>query len=212
MQRRPALRNSPGFSLCPSIELFQMHQRHASFLMKKASLDLPTVSQSTEFFNRLDHEIFVSLWRWAKRRHKHKSHRWIANKYWHTIDGRRWTFAAELSGKQKGEKKYLSLVTATDTKIIRFRKIVGKANPFDERWSRYFEERDGERMLNSTQGREYLIRVWRKQNRCCPICGERITSETGFKTHTVAVNGITRIAAMVHPECHKSIHPEDCNI
>lgn len=167
---------------------------------------------STKFFTRLDHEIFISLWRWAKRRHKHKNRRWIANKYWHTINGRRWTFAVELTGRSEDKKHYLSLVTATDTKIIRFKKIVGKANPFDEKWDRYFEERDGERMLNSTKGRDRLISIWRKQNRSCPVCGERITSETGFKTHSVVANGTKRVAAMVHPWCHKTIHSLDCNI
>lgn len=167
---------------------------------------------STKFFNRLDHEIFLSLWRWAKRRHKHKNRKWIVNKYWHTINGRRWTFAVELSGRNDDKKQYLSLVTATDTKIIRFKKIVGKANPYDEKWDRYFEERDGERMLNSTKGRNRLISIWRKQNRICPICGERITSETGFKTHSIIANGTKRVAAMVHPWCHKIIHSQDRNI
>lgn len=167
---------------------------------------------STKFFNRLDHEIFLSLWRWAKRRHKHKNRKWIVNKYWHTINGRRWTFAVELSGRNDDKKQYLSLVTATDTKIIRFKKIVGKANPYDEKWDRYFEERDGERMLNSTKGRDRLISIWRKQNRSCPVCGERITSETGFKTHSIITNGTKRVAVMVHPWCHKIIHSQDRNI
>ena len=167
---------------------------------------------STKFFNRLDHEIFLSLWRWAKRRHKHKNRKWIVNKYWHTINGRRWTFAVELTGRNDDKKQYLSLVTATDTKIIRFKKIVGKANPYDEKWDRYFEERDGERMLNSTKGRDRLISIWRKQNRSCPVCRERITSETGFKTHSIITNGTKRVAAMVHPWCHKTIHSQECNI
>ena len=63
----------------------------------------------------------------------------------------------ELTGRNDDKKQYLSLVTATDTKIIRFKKIVGKANPYDEKWDRYFEERDGERMLNSTKGRDRLM-------------------------------------------------------
>ena len=50
-------------------------------------------------------------------------------------------------------------------------KIVSSANPFDERWNGYFEERDGEKMLNSTSGREKLLKLWRAQKRCCPICG-----------------------------------------
>ena len=61
-----------------------------------------------------------------------------------------WTFAAEERTKKNGEQSYFALEYATDTKIIRFKKIVSNANPFDERWNGYYEERDGEKMLNST--------------------------------------------------------------
>ena len=77
---------------------------------------------------------------------------------------------------------------AANTKIIRFKKITAEANPFDKKWTGYYEERDGERMLNSTKGREKLVKIWNNQKRCCPVCGERITSETGFKTHFYTEN------------------------
>ena len=82
----------------------------------------------------------------------------IAAKYWHRIGTRNWTFAAEERTKKNGEQSYFALEYATDTKIIRFKKIVSNANPFDERWSGYYEERDGEKMLNSTNGREKLLK------------------------------------------------------
>lgn len=78
------------------------------------------------------------------------------------------------------------------------------ANPFDEYWADYFEEREGEKMLNSTKGREKLLTIWRKQNRRCPVCGDRLTSETGFKVHTPAGKNSRKI--MVHKECHQQIH------
>ena len=68
----------------------------------------------------------------------------------------------------------------------------------------YFEEREGEKMLHNTKGREKLLTIWRRQNRRCPVCGEPITSETGFKVHTPAGKGAKKI--MVHAQCHEQIH------
>lgn len=164
---------------------------------------------SSETFSKVDYQIYKCLWQWAKRRHKKKGHRWIAQRYWHHIDNRVWTFAVQLNqSKPQQEPEYLSLVYATNTKIIRFKKIVAEANPYDERWNGYYEERDGERMLNSTKGREKLLRIWRSQKRLCPVCSEPITSDTGFKTHYESVENSRKVIFMVHPLCHRRLHYE----
>ena len=165
---------------------------------------------SSETFRWIDYQIYKCLWQWAKRRHKHKGRRWIAKKYWHSIGTRKWTFAVRLNKtSQNQEPRYLTLEYATDTKIIRFKKIVAEANPFDARWIGYFEERDGEKMLNSTRGREKLLSIWRRQQHCCPVCHDKITAETGFRTHTLAQGERHNLTVMVHPECHKTLHKPD---
>lgn len=160
---------------------------------------------SSKVFSRVDYEIYKCLWQWAKRRHKKKSHKWIAQKYWHHIGSRQWTFSVPYENQStEGEPLYCKLEYATDTKIIRFKKIVAEANPFDEYWTDYFEEREGEKLLNSTKGREKLLTIWRRQHRRCPVCGDLITSETGFKVYAPADKNSQKI--MVHKECHKEIH------
>ena len=160
---------------------------------------------SSKVFSRVDYEIYKCLWQWAKRRHKKKSHKWIAQKYWHHIGSRQWTFSVPYENQStEGEPLYCKLEYATDTKIIRFKKIVAEANPFDECWTDYFEEREGEKLLNSTKGREKLLTIWRRQHRRCPVCGDLITSETGFKVHTPA--GKNSLKIMLHKECHEEIH------
>lgn len=160
---------------------------------------------SSKVFSRVDYEIYKCLWQWAKRRHKKKSHKWIAQKYWHHIGSRQWTFSVPYENQStEGEPLYCKLEYATDTKIIRFKKIVAEANPFDEYWTDYFEEREGEKLLNSTKGREKLLTIWRRQHRRCPVCGDLITSETGFKVYAPAGKNSQKI--MVHKECHKEIH------
>lgn len=160
---------------------------------------------SSKVFSRVDYEIYKCLWQWAKRRHKKKSHKWIAQKYWHHIGSRQWTFSVPYENQRaEGEPLYCKLEYATDTKIIRFKKIVAEANPFDEYWTDYFEEREGEKLLNSTKGREKLLTIWRRQHRRCPVCGDLITSETGFEVYASAGKNSQKI--MVHKECHKEIH------
>ena len=165
---------------------------------------------SSKVFSTVDYEIYKCLWQWAKRRHKKKSRKWIARKYWHDIDSRQWTFSAPYENQgTEGKPLYCKLEYATDTKIIRFKKIVAEANPFDEYWTDYFEEREGEKLLNSTKGREKLLTTWRRQGRRCTVCGDLITSETGFKVHTQAGKNSRKI--MVHKECHEeNSQPDYC--
>ena len=54
---------------------------------------------SSKVFSRVDYEIYKCLWQWAKRRHKKKSHKWIAQKYWHHIGSRQWTFLFPMKTK-----------------------------------------------------------------------------------------------------------------
>lgn len=157
---------------------------------------------SSEVFSRVDFEIYKCLWQWAKRRHKKKSRKWIAGKYWHHVGNRCWTFSTSVK-RADGKETCATLEYATDTKIIRFKKIVAESNPFDAKWSTYFEEREGEKMLNSTKGRVKLLAIWRSQFHRCPVCTDVINSETGFRVHTSEKDGKKY---MVHPECHEFAH------
>jgi RNA-directed DNA polymerase len=93
-------------------------------------------------FRKVDHLIWCSLWQWARRRHRNKSHRWIANKYWHHIGRRAWTFAVD-NGERSSEGRTIwhRLASAADVRIWRHLKIKADANPFDPGWRPYFEER-----------------------------------------------------------------------
>ena len=50
---------------------------------------------SKRTFGRVDHEIFSSLWRWARRRHPNKSPRWLKQKYFDRRGNRNWSFFGE---------------------------------------------------------------------------------------------------------------------
>jgi len=162
---------------------------------------------SAKVFNRVDYEIYKCLWRWACRRHHNKGKNWVAAKYWHRIGNRNWTFSTKnTTTKGKGNAFYPILEYATDTKYRHYTKVRAEANPFDETWAGYFEEREGEKMLHSLKGRHALLKLWRSLKGRCPVCGEKLTSETDFKMHKRAATGGGGYKTMVHKDCHRILH------
>lgn len=159
---------------------------------------------SKQTFSTIDHEIWQCLWRWAKRRHPSKSSRWIAKRYFYTIGVRSWNFAVKIDRKQKdSQPEYHKLIWAADTPIRRFVEIKTEANPYDPKWSLYFEERENAKMLYTLRGYETMKRIFLEQKGICPVCGERITAETGWASHKGAAKRGTTI---MHPNCHKQLH------
>lgn len=80
-------------------------------------------------FQKLDSIIWNMLWRWAKRRHSQKGHKWIARRYWYTEGTRNWVFKAKMT----------KLVLFADTKIRRHAMVKLDKNPFIDR--NYFLDR-----------------------------------------------------------------------
>jgi RNA-directed DNA polymerase len=75
---------------------------------------------SKKVFNKLDHRMWNMLWKWAKRRHPHKSRTWIAKKYWHTEGSRNWAFFTDRN----------RLKLFSDTKIVRHISLKLDKNPY----------------------------------------------------------------------------------
>jgi len=76
-----------------------------------------------ETFQKLDHIVWNMLWRWAKRRHPEKGHRWIAKRYWHTEGTRNWVF----------KNGTIRLKQFSDTQIQRHSQVRLEANPYLDR-------------------------------------------------------------------------------
>jgi RNA-directed DNA polymerase len=136
-------------------------------------------------FDRVDHEVWSMLWRWAARRHPNKGARWIKMKYFKTKGFRDWVFAAT-EKQEDGTTREVTLLKAADTPIKRHVKIKAGANPHDPHWAPYFESRWGQKMLNSARGRRKLYRVWVRQDGMCSNCQQPITMNTRWGvTHIV---------------------------
>lgn len=104
---------------------------------------------SRKIFEKIDSYVFKLLWKWAKRRHPTKSRTWVAKKYFHHQDGKKWVFATKTK-RGKIEQQYL----ASSTQIRRHILIKAKANPYDEEWYPYFEKRARQKSVPCVSSRE----------------------------------------------------------
>jgi RNA-directed DNA polymerase len=94
---------------------------------------------SKEVFAKIDHILIDMLKRWAFRRHNNKSKGWVINKYFTSVDNRKWVFQG--ARKVENTKQVFTLKKLADIPIVRHIKIQKEANPFDPFWFDYFENR-----------------------------------------------------------------------
>ena len=57
---------------------------------------------SKRSFTRVDNVLYAKLWSWARWRHRKKTRRWIAAKYWRVRDGEGWVFRPRCGGASVG--------------------------------------------------------------------------------------------------------------
>ena len=183
--------------LNPKIRGWAQYHRHAS---------------SAHTFARVDDVIFKKLWRWARRRHRGKSARWVKRHYFTRPGDERWRFRGTVRDKEGGKHTVL-LFQARSTTSRRHVKIQGTANPYDPVWELYFEERLATQMANTLTGRGTARYLWLEQDGKCPVCGQALTLEEGWHVHhllwrshggTDAFDNLV----LVHPNCHRQVHSE----
>ena len=90
-------------------------------------------------FSNVDYYVFRTLWRWATRRHPGKSTAWKLRKYFSAAEPQKW-FSVHTSRKD-GEPRVLKLYRMASTKIERHIRVRGAANPYDPRYTEYFQKR-----------------------------------------------------------------------
>jgi RNA-directed DNA polymerase len=161
---------------------------------------------SKKVFQKVDHEIFQALWRWAKRRHRGKGARWIRAKYF----GRYWVFFGEVRDKD-GSRRKVTLFRAAKVSIVRHIKIRAAANPYDPKWESYFEQRLQRKMADTLKGQCRLQNLWLSQNGVCPVCGEKLVEVNDWEQHHIVQRvhgGLDTLDNLVllHPTCHKQVH------
>jgi RNA-directed DNA polymerase len=134
-------------------------------------------------FDKVDHEIWQTLWRWAVRRHPNKGKYWIKDRYFPRNGTRNWVFSADT-----GEP----LVLAGDTPIRRHVMIKLEANPLDPQWEQYFEKRESDRIRNHPERKKRDIRLWLDQGGKCPVCSRPIKEYDAGETHHIILRTCSR--------------------
>ena len=167
----------------------------------------PVVAKET--FSKLDALLWWRLARWARRRHPKKSPRWVAEKYWPTVEGRT-EFATKVIGAD-GKNQWRALYRLADTPIVRHHKVKGDFNPFDPKWEAYGEDLRSRRMLKSMAYRKQWASLYLSQDGRCVHCGEAISDVTGWHDHHLIPRGLggsdgLTNRVLLHPVCHHQLH------
>jgi len=155
---------------------------------------------SKDVFGRMDHLVYLKLKRWAERRHPTKGKRWVAQKYWRTMRGRRWNFSC-------GEQV---LTWYADTRIRRHVKIQGARSPFDGDLV-YWATRLGR---HPVLPKSKAVLLHRQHGRCAH-CGQLFirVDEVAEYDHILprALGGVDRLhnRQLVHAHCHDQKTAED---
>ncbi len=171
---------------------------------------------SKRTFGRVDHTIFSSLWKWARRRHPNKSPRWFKPKYFDRRGNRDWSFFGETCDDE-GRPTKVWLYYAKSTPIKRHVKVKGEANPYDPTSETYFEEREGAHMLETFRGTRTLRYLWHEQRGLCTLCNTKITRITGWRLHYCVSRVMGGSAGatnrvLLHPECHDRVHRQRLSV
>jgi RNA-directed DNA polymerase len=171
---------------------------------------------SKRTFGCVDHSIFSSLWKWARRRHPNKSPRWFKPKYFAQRGNRDWSFFGETCDDE-GQTNKVWLYYAKSTPIKRHVKVKGEANPYDPTYETYFEEREGAHMLETFRGTRTLRYLWYEQRGLCTLCHTKITQITGWRLHYCVSRVMGGSAGatnrvLLHPECHDRVHRQRLSV
>jgi RNA-directed DNA polymerase len=130
---------------------------------------------STETFKYVDYQIYIALWRWAKRRHPNKGKYWISARYFH-MQGDINRYFSCIVYDEVGKARNIILTRAQNIRIRRHTVIYPTANPFDKECDGYFERRISASMHHNKEGRQMLNQLRTMQQNICPECEEALSS------------------------------------
>ncbi len=163
---------------------------------------------SKAIFGKVDSDIWLSLWKWAKRRHPKKPRKWIMKKHFIQKELRNYCFSAQ-EKLSKGTFVQRNLFRASEVPIIRHIKIRNDANLFDPTYEEYFETRKSAKIMNSKTGIKMIISLFKKQSNKCSCCGEHISKNYKWKIHllTSRLKGgdyNNSNLCIIHDKCHRN--------
>jgi RNA-directed DNA polymerase len=154
--------------------------------------------------------LFKKLWRWARRRHRHKPAAWVRRKYFTGPGDERWRFRGTVIDEE-GRSHKVFLARARDTPIRRHVKVRSEANSYNPACELYFEERLNVQMAGNLTGRGTVRYLCLQQAAKCLVCGESLSLAAGWHVHHLRwrAHGGDDLAynlVLLHANCHRQVH------
>jgi len=168
-------------------------------------------AHSSEAFSKLDHMLWQRLYQWAQRRHHNKGKKWVADKYFCTVKGRKWTFA-EIKGSGKDRLIVKSLKGYSKHKKKTGSHVrVGYDRSYFDGDTAYWAGRLSKGYGNITPSKAKMLK---RQDGICPVCKCRFTNTDLPEAHHIHprhLGGEDKYTnlVLVHLHCHDKIHRED---
>ena len=165
---------------------------------------------SKETFSYISYRVWEYLWKWCKRRHPKKGKRWVANKYFRTINGVSWQFSCEIKGR-RGNAELFTLFNIAKHPIIRHIKVKGTSSPFDAELANYWVDRSQKLGKSKWAKGSKHYQVAKNQNWKCPVCGNALLNGEEIETHHIVSvtdggSDDTENLIHLHTSCHKQVH------
>jgi RNA-directed DNA polymerase len=154
---------------------------------------------ASEAFSKLDHFLWKRLYQWANRRHPKKGKKWVANKYFGEVGGRKWTFMDMKTGR------YLRTYSLHKVKTGSYVKV-GYDRSYYDGDGAYWTERLSKGYGDITPSK---ANMFRKQEGICPHCNYRLTNDDLLEGHhKIYKGGEGKSSILMHHYCYDELHRE----
>ncbi len=112
----------------------------------------------------------------------------------------------------KGKGRPIRLMEAGQVKVMRWKKILSEANPYDPSWEPYLEERMVWKLGHTLAGRGRIEYLWKGQGGRCLVCGQKLQAEEQpwhiHHRRWRCFGGLDTFdnLELLHANCHRQIH------
>jgi len=157
-------------------------------------------SSCAKAFSGLDHWMYQTAMRFATKRHRNKSRRWVVARYFGECGGYRWVFRDH--GTDAVLRKF------SQTTVVRHVLVRGRSSPDDATLATYWEKRRKARSSGLSSNHQRLARA---QGWKCPVCGEALENEEplciyNVKSPVPGGNDDDGSTILMHLFCHQQAH------